>query len=289
LTAAEVAQILNDTAIDLGTVGFDFIFGSGRIDAVKAITPRAAWVARYNGPANGIDEAHALALGAAGEVHVTGYSNGASGYGDFLTLQYNTAGTRQWTARYNAPANNHDEAKDIAVDVSGNVYVAGCSQGVNGNLDYFTIKYNSAGVRQWTARYNGPGNGDDIINALAVDGAGNIFVTGASMGSTGNPDYATIKYNSAGVRQWVRRYNAAANNEDEAKDIAVDAAGNVYVTGNSYGAKGNHDYFTIEYNGAGVQQWVGRYNGPGNGDDKATGLCNDRVQYRRGTAMGGSL
>ncbi|MGH7496050.1 MAG: SBBP repeat-containing protein [bacterium] len=288
LTAVEVAQILNDTAADLGAAGFDYLFGNGRIDAVQALTPRTAWVARYNGPANAGDEANALALDAAGNVHVTGHSLGTGGNRDYLTLKYNTAGVRQWSARFNAPANNVDEAKDIAVDASGNAYVAGFSHGANGNPDYLTVKHNSAGVRQWTARYNGPGNGDDKINALSIDAAGSVFVTGSSLGANGNPDYATLKYNSAGVRQWVKRYNAVANNEDEAKDLAVDASGNVYVTGNSFGANGNHDFFTIKYNNAGVQQWVGRYNGPGNGDDKANALAIDNAGnvYVTGHSMG---
>ncbi len=241
----------------------------------KKTSPTPAWVARYNGPANSADEANALVLDGAGNVYVTGHSLGASSNRDFMTLKYNTAGVRQWGARHSAPVNNLDEAKDIAVDASGNVYVAGFSYGANGNQDYFTIKYNSAGARQWTARYNGPGNGDDKINALAADGAGNVFVTGHSLGANGNPDYATIKYSGAGVLQWVARYNAPANKHDEAKSIVVDGAGNVYVTGNSYGANANHDYFTVKYGSAGAQQWAARYNGPGNGDDKANILTID--------------
>jgi hypothetical protein len=274
LTAIEVGQALNSTAVDLGTAGIDFVFGNGRIDAVKALTPQAAWVARYNGPAKAGDEANALALDGAGNVHVTGHSQGANGR-DYLTLKYDPAGALQWSARYNAPANNLDEARDIGVDPSGSVFAAGFSYGANGNLDYFTVKYNNAGARQWVARYNGPGGGDDKINALTVDGAGNAFVTGQSYGSNGGPDYATIKYNGGGARQWVKRYNAGGNNEDEAMDLAVDASGNVYVTGHSYGASGNHDYLTIAYNSSGVQQWVQRYNGPGNGDDQANALALD--------------
>lgn len=239
--------------------------------------PAPTWVTRYNGPANAVDEANALAVDNAGNVYVTGHSQGASGNRDYVTLKYNTAGARQWSARYNSPANNLDEAKDIAVDAAGNVYVAGFSYGADGNLDYFTIKYNNTGKWQWSARYNGPGNGDDKINALSIDGVGNIFVTGQSLGKNGNPDYATIKYNSAGVQQWAARYNAPINNDDEAQKIIVDGSGDIYVTGKSYGANGNFDYCTIKYSSAGVQQWVARYNGPGNGDDIANNLTIDGV------------
>lgn len=249
-----------------------------------------AWVVRYDGPANGTDEANALALDSAGNVYVTGFSLGSSSNRDFLTLKYNSDGERQWVARFNTPVNNIDEASDIAVDASGNILVAGFSVGANGNPDYFIIKFNSSGMKQWSVRYNGSGNGNDKINALAVDGASNVYVTGHSFGAGGSADFATIKYNSAGVRQWVRRYNAPANNHDEGKDIVVDGSGNVYVTGQSYGAKGNHDYLTIKYNSGGTQQWVQRYNGPGNGDDITNTMALDGASnvYITGHSIGTS-
>ncbi|MDH5694137.1 MAG: SBBP repeat-containing protein, partial [Gammaproteobacteria bacterium] len=227
------------------------------------------WVSRYNGPGNVIDEAWAIAVDGAGNVYVTGRSTGSGTGYDYATIKYNPEGDTLWVKRYNGSGNSIDEAWEIAVDGAGNVYVTGRSRGAND--DYATIKYNSAGDTVWVRTYNGPGNGADKANAIAVDGAGNVYVTGQSRGT--NDDYATIKYNSAGDTLWVRRYNGPGNGDDNATAIAVDGAGNVYVTGYSIGTGG--DYATIKYNSAGDTLWVRRYNGPGNGDDWAYAIAVD--------------
>ena len=91
-------------------------------------------------------------------------------------------------------------------------------------------------VQAWVQRYNGPGNGDDDANAVAVDGSNNVIVTGYSTGSGSDYDYATIKYSSAGVPLWTNRYNGPANSNDHARAVAVDGSNNVIVTGYSYGS-----------------------------------------------------
>lgn len=240
------------------------------------------WVARYNGPASTNDGASALGLDSAGNVYVTGHSEGsmkidptyffATYDEDYATVKYDTNGNQLWVARYNGSAS--EGATALAVDkTTNNVYITG-----NSNGDYSTIKYDNNGNQLWLMRYNGPGNSYDAARAVGVDAAGNAYVTGESMGVSSSVDYATVKYDSNGNQLWAARYNGptnANNNFDSAYALAVDAIGNVFVTGESDGAGTLHDIATIKYDGNGNQSWVVRHNGTGSGYDVGAALTTD--------------
>lgn len=250
------------------------------------------WVQTYNGPSTGTsyDDAYSIAVDNAGNVYVTGFSRGNNSGYDIATIKYNSSGVQQWVQRYNGSDNGDDGAYSIAVDNAGNVYVVGESKGITHNQDYCTIKYNTNGVQQWIALYNGTGNSDDIARSLALDGSGNVYITGVAGGSGTNSDYCTIKYNSSGVQQWVQYYNGQSGyNVDDAHAICVDDSGYVYVTGQSRNtSESDHDYATIKYNTNGVQQWVKRYNGTGLGMDIAWGIAVDQLGnvYVTGESVG---
>jgi hypothetical protein len=244
-----------------------------------------AWIARHNGSGNDYDGGKAIAVDGSGNVYVTGESIRSGTGADYATFKYDSTGQQQWVAYYNGPGNSGDVPWAMAIDASGNVYVTG-SSGFGPAYDYATIKYNSAGEEQWVARYNGPGKRYDVPRALAVDGSGNVYITGESDGLGNTNAYATIKYNSAGHEEWVARYNGAGNSA-AASALAIDLSGNVYVTGGSAGPNGFHDYATIKYNSSGEEQWVALYSGPGNANDGAHAIALDNLDnvYVTGSSL----
>lgn len=275
-------------AVDLN--GNVFITGSSRAGGVGTedfvtIKYNSAgiqqWAARYNGPAFAADVGYAIVLDDLGNAYVTGFSMGAASDFDFLTIKYLPNGDTAWTARYNGPGNSLDQAYSIARDSQGNIYITGASRNTteSGSEDYCTVKYNSSGVQQWAARYDGPGHSFDTPDELCLDAAGNVYIVGNSVTSGIYNDYCTIKYNSAGVQQWVERYSGPVEGHEDANSITVDNSGNVYITGNSPGLPSGGDYCTIKYNSVGSQQWAARYNGPASAYDNAHVVKVDAYGY----------
>ncbi|HMS33976.1 MAG TPA: SBBP repeat-containing protein [Ignavibacteria bacterium] len=234
------------------------------------------WSSMYNGKGNDDDLSSAIAVDGLGNVFVTGYSVGLTSSEDYLTIKYNSAGNEQWINSYDNPdMDDIDIANSMILDGTGNIYVTGYSIGNGSAEDYATVKYNSAGNEQWVRRYSGTGNDYDITTGIAVDGSGNIIVTGYSVGNSSAEDYATVKYDPQGNSLWVNRYNGASNSYDIATSIAADSQGNAYVTGYSYGDLTSEDYATIKYSPEGQEEWVSKYNGTGGDFDIATSVKSD--------------
>ena len=246
------------------------------------------WLKTYNGTGSSPDSPSDLKTDASGNIYITGYSTGVGTAYDWLTIKYDPSGTQLWEKRYNGPGNLTDVANSLAVDASGNIYVTGFAGGNGTGNDITTIKYNSSGVEQWVQTYNGPGNGNDNARSLVLDAAGNVYITGYSSGLSSGSDYTTIKYNSSGVQQWLQTYNGPGNAGEDAYSILLDAAGNIYITGSSAGSGTDYDYATVKYNPSGAQQWVLRYNGPGNSYDDSRSLAIDTSGnvYVAGTSRG---
>jgi hypothetical protein len=223
-----------------------------------------AWVRNFVGAGSANERASSIAIGPSGDIYVTGYTMSSSA-GDYLTIKYEPNGDTVWTRRYNGIGNGYDFAHWVAVDDQENVYVTGYSRGSSYQDDIATVNYDSSGNQLWVARFNGTGNYSDKGHKVIADHDGYVYVTGYvnPFGSGTLYDCVTIKYNAAdGDTVWARTYNGPADSSDQARDIEVDTAGNVYITGTSRGIGTLSDIVTIKYNAAGGEEWVERYDNP---------------------------
>ncbi|MCB9020311.1 MAG: T9SS type A sorting domain-containing protein [Chitinophagales bacterium] len=213
---------------------------------------------------------------ATGNIYITGNTISGAELANVLTTVYDRFGDVKWQAEYNSSYDDNDYGTAIAIDDDLNVYVAAASYTSATNYyDYLVIKYDSTGSELWTATYNGPGSLYDIPSDILIDGSGNVYVTGGSVGSSTGWDYATVKYNSSGTQQWVSRYNYN-DHDDAASGLATNSSGQILVTGASAQADDNWDFASVKYNqSTGAQITAQRNTASGLGIDRVNSIAID--------------
>ncbi len=265
--------------------GNGYFYVGGRTEGVmndfslmkfETATGDTVWTRTYNHIANSSEEFCDMELDADGNIYVSLWMYISGGPADYVTLKYDSDGTLVWNRAYDGPTSGWDYPQDLAVGTDGHIYVTGWSNG--DAYDYLTIKYTPDGDTVWTARYNNSATNRDEPRALAVDDAGNVYITGMCWRNA-TYDWITVKYNSSGDTLWTAVCDGPAHNTDEPKDIAVDDNGNVYVVGKLFviGTAGsNYAFTTIKYNSSGVEQWANLFEGPW-GTAEATQVLIDRT------------
>ncbi|MCX6841184.1 MAG: SBBP repeat-containing protein [candidate division WOR-3 bacterium] len=246
------------------------------------------WSATFAGPGASGDEARAAALDSLGDIYVTA-STGVFPDVNILTIKLTPSGTESWRRAWAGRSNRADVPAGIVVDSAGNAYVTGYTTAANGLTGWVTMKYESdSGLPLWTVVRPGEGGGRDAPTAIALGPGGTPYVTGCSP-RVNKEDYVTVKYSTDGVEQWASFYDYSGNATDQAVAIAVDAAGDAYVTGRSATAPppdGLNQYATVKYAGdSGAQMWVARYTGTGGHNSARAIALGDSAVYVTGSSQ----
>jgi len=140
------------------------------------------------------DNVHAMVADELGNIYMAGGTGwpGQSSYlglgieqlDDTFIAKYDASGNEVWTRQFGTSGN--DLAYAMVADGSGNIYVAGGTEGSfpgqtsSGGVDAFIAKYDTSGNEIWTTQF---GTGDfDVVRAMVADGSGNMYVTGKTGG-----------------------------------------------------------------------------------------------------------
>jgi hypothetical protein len=202
----------------------------------------------------------AIAVDDSGCVYVTGRIRTDLDSTDFdwLTMKYGPCGVLRWANIY-GELDQWDEPKALALDDSGRVYVTG----IFGDAIFSScrvISYSPDGGVRWTARYEETDRGCSGHD-LAVGPDGTIYVCGRSSGHAGGDFILTLAYGPGGQELWNAHYGPEGA-ETTATGVAVDAGGNVFVTGQiDTSAWYGTEMATVKYSSAGQEQWAVHYDG----------------------------
>ena len=246
------------------------------------IDPSLTWNTFLGG--SGSDYGWSVAADGSGNVYVAGYSNASWGSPvraftvsgtnpDVFVAKLNSSGALTWNTFLGGSGTDYGQS--VAVDGSGNVYVAGYSSATWGSpvraytsgTDTFAAKLNSSGALTWNTFLGG--SGTDYGQSVAVDGSGNVYVAGYSSATWGSPvraytsgtDTFAVKLNSSGSLTWNTFLGGTGS--DTGQGVAVDGSGNVYVTGDSNATWGSPvraytsgtDTFAVKLSSSGSLTW----------------------------------
>jgi len=292
--------------------------------AAKATDVQLEWVRDYDGPAHLWDQGHGVAADGAGNVYVTGWNKYDLSRSSLWLRKYNTNGDTLWTRTTGTYLSGTDVAVDqagyvfvtgcsislanirntwlrkydtdgntlwtrtrpgrlhgVALDTTGNIYVCGSEYRESQSNNIYLGKYDGDGNLIWSQTYDSPGHDSDVSSGVAVDGAGNVYITGSERRDDLGQSYNIWlrKYDTEGNTLWTQTYNSPANSRDAGLDVAVDTTGNVYVIGMEDRPDLGQWYniWLRKYDTTGSPLWTDTYNHPFNHREEGYAVALDEV------------
>ncbi len=218
---------------------------------------------------SGADNSNSVAVDGSGNVYISGSTNGvlgdsSAGDWDAFLTKFDSSGSHLWSQQIGSSST--DVSYSVAVDGSGNAYISGYTEDVlgsssAGSYDAFLSKFNSSGNELWTKQIGS--SRVDKSFSVAVDGSGNAYISGHTYGdlagaNEGNEDAFLSKFDSSGNELWSQQFGTS--DHDTGFSVAVDASGNAFVSGNTWGDlggtnAGKNDAFLVKFDSLGELLW----------------------------------
>ncbi|MCE9669308.1 SBBP repeat-containing protein [Myxococcus stipitatus] len=262
------AVAVSDKVFVAGYTGGDFVNGGNpfQYDVYVALYDTAGnpyWLQQYGSP-NG-DVATGIAVTPSHEIYVAGETSGSMDGtttptgSDIFVMKLDILGTLQWARQLDASGNDHGTG--VAVGPDGGVYVSGYTFGQpdgnasNGLFDALLARYDGAGNRQWSRLVGGAGA--DYAHGVTVAVNNTVLLAGRvgdsldGLPHAGWDDVFVARFDALGTKLSSRVLGTPTI--EVTRGVAVDAAGNAFVAGYTYGAltgapsAGSYDAFLIRF------------------------------------------
>lgn len=220
---------------------------------------------------------NAVALDRLGRPIMVATSTRADGSDAQLTvIKWSAAGKLLYSALINQPSGTTAEGVAVAVDAEDSFYVLAnhrrSADPATSPTAAYLRKYNSAGDPQWALPLTRTDAAGTRAYAMKLDPAGHAVVIGQAIlaAPTAETAYVTFKVSPAGQVEWSDAYARTTRGDNHATAIAIDPAGDVYVTGVSSSPHSDSltDITTVKYGSAsGTRLWVSHFDAIERADD----------------------
>ncbi len=213
------------------------------------------WTRNYTGEDAGNARARGAALDDSGNVIVVGEEFVVGQNANVWARKYTPEGEVLWTWTWNGASNGDDIAHAVAIDPAGDLVIVGETYVGGSGADMLFIKLGPDSKPVWQSTHNGPGNLGDRAFGVAVDGAGNIAVTGEEYKLIGLHNVWTRLMDTDGKAMWTDVHDANAGN-DAGHAVAFTSGGDVIVAGSIYVPIGLADLWLRKYSSVGATLWT---------------------------------
>lgn len=232
-------------------------------------------VSVYNSPENKDDISRFIKTDAQGNMFVAGNTVKSELNRDYLLIKFDSQGKLLWSRNYNGTSNANDTVRDLHIDLQGNIYITGSSQGTKGVYNAVTIKYDTQGNELWAARFNEDIFATSHATRVISDKNLNIYVVGTYIKGFTH-DCLLLKYDRNGNLLWKTTANGSANLYDEGLALAISPDMNhVYMGAIFNEIDGGQNFTVLKYNNNGDLEWISSYNGTANGEDHIGDITTD--------------
>ncbi len=213
------------------------------------------WTRNYTGEDAGNARARAAAVDDSGNVIVVGEEFVVGQNANAWARKYTPEGEVLWSWSWNGASNGDDIIHGVAIDPAGDLVLVGETFVGGSGADMLFMKMTPDSKPVWQSTYNGPGNLGDRAFGVAVDGVGNIAVTGEEYKLIGLHNVWTRLMDKDGKTKWTDVYDANSGN-DAGNAVAFTSGGDVIVAGHIYVPIGLADLWLRKYSAAGLTMWT---------------------------------
>lgn len=247
-------EIAQDNSGFVYQLGYSYESGDANTNLLK-YAPNGTFIWNISWGGADDDSGADITSDVLGNLYCVGSTLSFGGFYEAFVFKVFPNGTVDWFDIWGGAQG--EEGYGVAVDNgAGCIYVVGYTFtfGQGGESDAFIQQYYFNGTQGWNVTW-GYAATPDWAKAVAVDGAGNVYVTGWSDAGSGNLNVFLTKFLPSGTSDWTEYWSSTGSNDEAGQAIIADSSSNIYIAGDTDEGTDIDNGLLAKYNTGGTKQW----------------------------------